>query len=71
MAKGKRLTIEQIRHVIYFELLDLTNAEIAAKLNLNTQTIKRCKRRDDYLALKNILAKKLLSTSTSELLVEL
>lgn len=70
MSKGKRLTIDQIRQIVYFELLDLTNGEIAAKLNLNTQTVDRSKGRDDYLSLKKMLAEKLLAISTSELLVE-
>ena len=71
MARGKSITISDSRHILYYELLGLTNAEIASKLELNHQTIDRAKQRDDYLSMRKFLAEHLMQISTSELMREI
>ena len=68
MPRGKSPNIADVKRIVYLQLQDYTNAEIADELGLNVQTVQRIKSRSDYTKIRKYLAEILLSTSSSELL---
>ena len=67
MARGKPLTLDQIRDSIYFHLLGVERKEIAGYLDLNEDSVKRMRTRQDYQKLTQHLAEHLKQLSTAEL----